>query len=650
MCGFVGFYSPELKRIEHEPLIKKMRDKIQYRGPDDAGAWMDSNDAVAFGHRRLSIIDLSEKGRQPMVSQSGRFVLSYNGEVYNFGDLKIELEKGGKTFRGTSDTEVILESIEMWGLGVAVKRFIGMFSFSLWDRKEKSLHLVRDRLGIKPLYYGWNKKTFFFGSELKAFTPHPDFEKNINTQAIAPYLRLAYVPAPLSIYKNIFKVNQGEIVSLKIPSNSTKKIHKERYWSPLEEARAGLQDPFTGTEDEAINQLDSILLSSVKMRMISDVPLGAFLSGGIDSSLVVALMQKISTKPIRTFTIGFHESQYNEAKNAKEIAQHLGTDHTEMYVTPEEAQAVIPTLGSLYDEPFADASEIPTYLVSKLTRQHVTVSLSGDGGDELFGGYNRYFWGMRLLKLQRQIPKFMRLIQEKVITSLNPSFWDGLFTCLGPFMPDYLRKELTGQRLHRVARVINKEDPQSLYEDLISCWSDPSVVGTTPEEDFESPVFDHQWNGSMQSVEHMMVLDSMAYLPDDILTKVDRASMGVSLEARVPILDHRVYEFAWKLPLEMKIRDQKGKWILKKLLSRYVPEKLFNRPKMGFGVPIDSWLRGPLKDWAESQLDSNRIDQEGFLNSKIIRKKWEEHQKGIRDWHYPLWGILMFQQWYEGQK
>lgn len=639
MCGITGFFNltASQTQTELEQTLHRMTDAIHHRGPDDSGTWVDTNTGIALGFRRLAILDLSPNGHQPMHSASGRYVIVFNGEIYNFATLRDELLRVGHQFRGTSDTEIMLAAITQWGLQAAVKRFNGMFAFALWDKQEKTLHLVRDRLGIKPLYYGWAGKTLVFGSELKTLRATATAQMEIDRDALTLFLRYSYIPAPHTIYRGYYKLNPGSILTIHIESQPGQETI-QAYWSAHNAIEHGLQNPFQGSDQEAIDTLESLVTRSVGLRMIADVPLGAFLSGGVDSSTVVALMQKQSSLPVRTFTIGFHESGFNEAEHAKAVSKHLGTEHTELYVTPEEARAVIPLLPTLYDEPFSDPSQIPTYLVSQLARQHVTVSLSGDGGDELFGGYNRYFWGSGIWNNVRWFPFALRRAAASGLTKLSPEFWSKLLRGSGFPNP--------GDKIHKLSEIIASKSPEAIYLDLVSHWKQPSEIvinGTEPL----TPITDsQQWMKNARFQEQMMALDLVTYLPDDILAKVDRASMGVSLEARVPFLDdHEIVEFAWKLPLHMKIRKNQGKWILRQVLYKHVPKEMIERPKMGFGVPIDSWLRGPLKDWAENLLAENKLQREGFFHTKQIREKWSEHLSGKRNWQYYLWDILMFEAW-----
>ena len=652
MCGVVGLLNAKSADLPHQ--ISRMVQAIRYRGPDDHGVWCDPAVGLGLGHARLSILDLSPQGHQPMVSASGRYVLSYNGEVYNFPELRCRLDAAGATFRGHSDTEVMLAAFEAWGVEKAVCQFVGMFAFALWDRETGVLHLGRDRLGIKPLYYGWTDTTFVFGSELKVFEQVPEFERSIHRDSLTAFMRYAYVPEPWSIYQDVYKLPTGCLLSITPeqaharlgfspePENRQATLRPTRYWSARDIVESGVRSPFTGTEDEAIEQLDRLLREAINLRMVSDVPLGAFLSGGIDSSVVVALMQVQSAKPVKTFTIGFREQDYNEAIYAAKVAKHLGTDHTELYITPAEALAVIPRLPDMYDEPFADSSQVPTYLVSQLARRHVTVALSGDGGDELFAGYNRYFWGRQLWKRVSWLPQSVRRGMAGAIQSISPDALDNMSSKLKmllPVMPS------VGDKLHKLADILAMKDPETMYLGLVSIWKDSTQVVVGGAEPVTTLTDRHRWAGVNEFTLQMMALDLVTYLPDDILTKVDRASMTVSLEARVPLLDHRVVEFAWRIPLSMKIKNEEGKWLLRQVLYRYVPQHLIERPKMGFGIPIGYWLRGPLREWAEDLLDEGRLRREGYFYPNPIRQKWREHLSGQRNWQYLLWNVLMFQSW-----
>jgi asparagine synthase (glutamine-hydrolysing) len=646
MCGFTGFLADSrFDRTRLAPTAQAMADAIRHRGPDDSGVWTDAQAGVALGHRRLSIIDLSPAGHQPMVSASGRYVIVYNGEIYNFAALRAELDSQGMApaWRGHSDTEVLLALIESRGVRAALQAIRGMFAFALWDTRERALVLARDRLGEKPLYYGRVGGSFAFGSELKALRAHPDWNAPVDRGALALYMRHNYVPAPYTIHEGIRKLPPGQLLTL---TWGAKEPVVESYWSAQEAAEAGFRSPTSMSHAALTDALASLLRDAVTGQMVSDVPLGAFLSGGIDSSVVVALMQALSARPVKTFTIGFSEEGYDEAVHASAVARHLGTEHTELYVTPREAMAVIPRLPSIYDEPFADSSQIPTFLVSQLARHHVTVSLSGDGGDELFGGYNRYLLGKDLWRRLSRLPVSARAALARLVKTVPARTWSALMKPVMPLAPRRYRVGLPGDKLHKLADVVAHPSLDSLYRDLVSHWRAPHELVLGAEE----PPTLLTEGGDIaidDPVARMMFLDLVTYMPDDILVKVDRAAMAVSLETRVPLLDHRVVEFAWQVPMSSKVNARGTKQLLRSVLDRYVPAALIDRPKMGFGVPIDSWLRGPLRDWAEALLDPARLKREGYLDPQPIRASWEQHLSGQRDWHYPLWDVLMFQAWLE---
>jgi asparagine synthase (glutamine-hydrolysing) len=646
MCGIAGAWDPSASRVDLRSATERMAATFVHRGPDDGGLWQDESAGIALAHRRLAILDLSSAGHQPMVSVCGRFVITFNGEIYNHSDLRNALVgvHGVPAWRGHSDTETLLTAIAAWGVEATLKRCIGMFAFALWDREAGTLTLARDRLGEKPLYYGWQDSTFLFASELKAIKAHPAFRCEVDRAALTLFLRFNYIPAPYSIYRDIRKLPAGSYLTIRAGRRDGAPV---AYWSAREIVEHGTTHPFAGDEEEACQRLDTLLRVAIRGQTVADVPLGAFLSGGVDSSAVAAIMQTQSTRPIKTFTIGFHEAAYNEAENAKAVARHLGTEHTELYVTPAEAMAVIPRLPILYDEPFGDSSHIPTFLIAELARRHVTVALSGDGGDELFGGYNRYFWGERGWKKIGWMPRPLRAMASALLTRLSPQSWDRLYQSLECLVPRKLRVRHPGNMLGKIATALRARGPEDLYLGLVSFWDDPSklVIGAREPA---TPVTDAaHWAKVPSPWEHMMYLDLITYLPDDILVKVDRAAMGVSLETRVPFLDHRIVEFAWSLPLSMKIRNSGGKWLLRKMLDLYVPRSLIERPKTGFGIPIDQWLRGPLRDWAESLLAPDRLRSEGFFNVTLVREKWEEHLRGDQNWAHHLWGVLMFQGWLE---
>ncbi len=648
MCGIAGFIGDFQNEQELQARARVMAGRLHHRGPDDTGAWVDPQLGLGLAHARLSILDLSPEGHQPMASSCGRYLMVFNGEVYNHIELRRELEREGvRHWRGHSDTEVMLAAIASWGLPAALKRFVGMFAFALWDRETRRLSLARDRMGEKPLYYGRQGRLFLFGSELKALRAHPGFGAGVDRNALGQMLRFAYVPSPHSIYEGIRKLPAGCYLTLDPAADSDPA--PVAYWSVREAAERGQADPFRGSEAEALDELERLLGEAIGLQMIADVPLGAFLSGGIDSSTIVALMQAQSARPVKTFSIGFWEQSFNEAEHAKAVAVHLGTEHTELYVTPQQALDVIPRLPELYDEPFADSSQVPTFLVSQLAREHVTVSLSGDAGDELFGGYNRYFWAVQIWRKLGRLPAPLRRLMAGAITSVSPAAWDRLFGTLQPILPGRLNQPNPGDKLHKLAGNLTIQAMQQVYPGLVTFWDDiPALVpgGRQGHSLVDRP---EDWPG-LESFQHqMMCLDALTYLPDDILVKVDRAAMGVSLETRVPLLDHRVVEFAWRLPLDMKIRGEERKYLLRQLLYRHVPRELIDRPKMGFGIPLGEWLRGPLRDWGEALIEPSRLRNEGWLDPDPVHALWNEHLCGQRNWSYHLWNVLVFQAWLEQQ-
>lgn len=644
MCGIAGFIAaPSLGDADAlRTRACAMADAIFHRGPDDGDVWVDAAARVALAHRRLSILDLSPAGHQPMQSACTRFVVGYNGEIYNWAELRSELEAAGKApaWRGHSDTEVLLAGIAAWGVEATLRRARGMFALALWDRAEKTLTLARDRIGEKPLYYGHVGDDFAFGSELKALRALPAVRFDTDPGALALMLRYGYVPAPYSIYRGIFKLPPGTLLRVTADGSFGE---PEPWWRFSEVAQEGAANRRAGGDGDAVDALEAVLGAAIGEQMVADVPLGALLSGGLDSSTVVALMQARSTRPVRTFTIGFAEGDYDEAAHAKAVARHLGTEHTELHVTPEQARDIIPRLPEIYDEPFADSSQIPTALVCALTRQHVTVCLSGDAGDELFAGYNRYFWATSLWRRLGRVPPGLRRALASGLSTVPAGTWNGIFGALGPLLPARLRVSNPGDKLHKLAEVIGAPSPEALYRELVSQWRGPLPLRGATEPSVL--VADSaRWPALPGFAERMMAVDTLSYLPDDILVKVDRAAMAASLETRVPFLDARVIDFAWRLPFHQKVRDGQGKWLLRQLLYRHVPRELVERPKQGFGVPIEHWLRGPLRDWAEDLLSPEALAADGLLDPAPIRGMWQRHLSG-RNVQYALWNVLMYQAW-----
>jgi len=638
MCGIAGVLGGEIT----PQIILRMTKAVAHRGPDDEGVWLDTEAGIGLGHRRLAIIDVSAAGHQPMQSVSGRFVITFNGEIYNYPDLRADLEAQGHRvdWRGHSDTEILLAGFDLWGVKATLERAMGMFALALWDKQDRTLILARDRLGEKPLYYGRQgglSSPFLFGSELKALAQHPDFNPEIDREALDLYVRYLAVPAPLSIYRGISKLLPGTM--LRVSAGSEPRI--EAYWSGADVARAGVADPLSLSPEAATDELEALLEHVVGRQMVSDVPLGAFLSGGIDSSTVVAIMQKLSPRPVKTFTVGFHDEAFNEAPHAKAVAHHLGTDHNEFYVSAQQAMDVIPRLPEMYDEPFADSSQIPTHLISALARTQVTVALSGDGGDEIFGGYDRYLFAARLWKKVAAIPAPIRSAAGRLMAGVPQDAWTALGEKGGSLLPDTLRVRRLGEKVRKVAPLLSAPSLDSFYEGVIASW--PSDARLIVDRPASSRTLSHDLRG-LDDVQRMMARDMLGYLPDDVLAKVDRAAMAVSLETRVPLLDPEVVAFAWRLPLDFKLRGGTSKWILRQVLHRHVPKELIERPKTGFGVPLDDWLRGPLRDWAANLLDPRRLASEGFFNAGSISEAWKGQLKGQAN-SSKLWTVLMFQSW-----
>ena len=671
MCGIAGVLAGAGIHLDSpQAIARSMADAITHRGPDDAGAWADGEAGIALGHRRLSIIDLSPAGHQPMQSASGRFVIAFNGEIYNHMELRAELRSTAAepVWRGHSDTETLLAAFEHWGIEATFQKTVGMFAIALWDVRERTLHLARDRFGEKPLYYGWTGqrvgRSFVFGSELKALRAFPGFDNPVCREALVQYMRFMYVPAPRSIYRGIYKLEPGCLLSIRgqapaaasvqplRPGAVYENLSLRRWWSLADVVEAGARSPIAD-EVEALQALEERLSAAVKLQSLADVPLGAFLSGGVDSSAIVALMQQQASRSVKTFTIGFEQAGFDESPYARAVAQHLGTEHTEMFVTAAEAQAVIGVLPAMYDEPFADSSQIPTHLVCRAAREHVTVALSGDAGDELFGGYNRYFWSSRLWRRLSWMPYPARQLLGAAISAVPMEGWDALGRPINALLSGSQGIARVGEKAHKLAarlqRVRNLDD---LSLSLLSEWQDPAqvVLGESgvavvePRSLLDDPM---PTRGVEANELRMMYQDSMTYLPDDILCKVDRAAMATSLETRVPFLDHRVAELAWRLPLDMKIRGGEGKWALRQVLYKHVPRELIERPKAGFAIPVGLWLRGPLRTWAESLLDEKRLAAEGYFHPAPIRQRWDEHMSGQRDHTPGLWAVLMFQAWLE---
>ena len=651
MCGFAGFLTKSFPSgSSGENIALSMANTLEHRGPDSEGLWCDEAAGIALAHRRLSVLDISMAGHQPMKSSCSRYTVVFNGEIYNHHDVRQQLSSVHQNWLGSSDTETLLAAIATWGITQTLDKLVGMFAFAIWDKVEHELYLARDRMGEKPLYYGLVGEALVFGSELKALRSFPGFKAEIDRDVLVSYLSRSTVPGPFSIYQDIYKIPPGTWLKISKQDLTHRRLPLPQiYWSLADVAKLGQTQVFTGSEKEAENELDRLLRQSVSSQMLSDVPLGGFLSGGIDSSAICALMQTQSSRPIRSFTIGFRDDQYNEAQYARQVAAHLGTEHTELYIDPQQALRTIPKLPGLYDEPFADASQIPTFLLSQLARKSVTVCLSGDGGDELFGGYNRHIIGPKIWRKCSKLPMALRQAAARMLQVLSPQQWDGLLLRSKGILPRSWSVRTVGDKIHKISEMLPSKSPAEVYFRLVGQWSNPQHMVRGISHDglstHERPIMEKASDLEQQ----MMNLDTITYLPDDILVKLDRAAMGVSLETRLPMLDHRVVEFAWSLPLEMKIQSGTGKKILRRVLDRYIPRHLIDRPKSGFSVPIGSWLRGPLKDWAYELLNPYKMRHQGFFNPKPIQKAWQEHCKGARNNAGGLWNILMFQAWLEEQ-
>ena len=639
MCGLGGFLGSGCERTSGLAVLGRMATAMVRRGPDEEGLWLGEDGVIGLAHRRLSVVGLGAQGRQPMASASGRFVVAYNGEIYNHPALRRELEGLGSHFAGSSDTEVLLAAIETWGLEATLGRCVGMFAFALWDRAERSLHLCRDRFGEKPLYYGWQGDSFLFASDLAALRAHPDFRGGIDRAALALLAARNCIPAPLTIHPGIAKLEPGTVVTLSRRDGQWKQS-SQTYWSAIAAATRAAAGPFRGSEPDAVEIAHDLLRESLRTQMVAEVPLGAFLSGGIDSSAIVALMQSVATAPVRSFTIGFADPAYDESAHAARVAAHLGTAHRECRLEAADALALIPQLPTFYSETFADASQLPTILVSRVARGDVTVALSGDGGDEIFGGYNRYVWTEPLWRRLGGLPGWMRRALGRTLSAASPATWDAVLGRLaGVRQP--------GEKLHKIATLLVAETPREAHRRLAGFWGggNPVLGACATEIPFRQS--GDPWSGGRSLTESMMLADTVNYLPDDILVKVDRAAMGVSLETRAPFLDHRLFEFLWSLPLSFRVRRGGSKRILREILYRYVPRELVERPKAGFALPIHAWLRGPLRDWAEALLDAGRLRREGYFDPARVRRTWDEHLAGRRNRQYDLWSILMFQAWQE---
>jgi len=643
MCGIAGLLDPERSTSPDDlaAIANRMAGTLRHRGPDDKGVWVDAEAGIAMAHRRLAVIDLSAEGHQPMVSASGRFILDFNGEIYNHAALRAELEGGGTRFRGRSDTEVLVEAVDRWGVVPALDRCNGMFALAVWDRQRRELSLARDRMGEKPLYWARLGSTLAFGSELKALEAHPSFRPEVDRDVLALYLRVGYIPAPHTIYRNVWKLAAGHVAVVRGQAAEVRS-----WWDAAEVLGSAASSRCPTSDADAVEACDHLLAEAVALRMDADVPVGAFLSGGVDSSVIVALMQAASSRPVRTFTVGFGLDSDPDLVGAAGVARYLGTDHTELRLSPSDALALVPRLPRIWDEPFADPSELPTALMCAAARDHVTVALSGDGGDEVFAGYNRYTLTRWAWPRVSRMPRRLRAPAGRALRSVPPPVWDRGLTRIDRVLPRALRVNNPGDKAHKLGLMLGATGPDDLHRVLVSQWDGPDPIvrgGREPAPTWASPDL-------ADPTERMMFIDTVTTLPDEMLTKVDRASMAASLEVRVPLLDHRVVEAAWGLPIDLRLRQNSGKWVLRQVLYRHVPQGLVDRPKMGFDPPVAAWLRGPLRDWAGELLDFGRLRDEGFLDPAPIAHRWSEHQTGRRNWDYALWAVLMFEAWLDDRR
>lgn len=647
MCGLAGLVTEASKSEKYlESLVRDMAGTLQHRGPDDEGCFADADAGVALGFRRLAILDLSAAGHQPMRSESGRYIIAFNGEVYNFRELRRELSTGGARFRSESDTEVILAAFERWGIRESLNRFVGMFAFAVWDNRSRTLTLARDRMGIKPLFVYAGDGVVAFASELKALCRLPDFPRRLDHDALASYLRYLYVPSPDSIFQDTHKLPSGHVLTLPTPAPN-RLPESEPYWSVENAALRGIENRFEGTPDEAVERLDELIQESVRLRTVADVPVGALFSGGIDSTSVVAAMQAASSQPVKTFTVSFDSAEHDESGAARAVSHHLGTDHTELEVRGEDALDLVPRLPEMFDEPMANPSQIPTHLVCRLAKRHVTVGLAGDGGDELFGGYNRYLYGTRLLPVAGAIPGPLRRTAAGAMGALSTETWDRIYRGFGAAFPSSAQHRLPGEKIAKFVRILSQDDLPSMYRSLLSACHRPADLLVSGREKTDTGAQFPLTEKVPMLLERMMLQDQESYLPGDLLAKVDRASMATSLEVRVPLLDHRIVEFSWRLPPQLKIRDDVTKWVLRRQLERKVPRNLWDRPKVGFTVPLRDWLLGPLSEWAQDLLSIRRLRHDGVFRPNRVQEMWNRFRDGETEYSTGLWAILMFQAWLE---